>query len=329
LLEFISGTARDRQKPEIMSPSRARKQQARFNPFLASLLVILAMIGAVATLDLSGATDTGLLKLFERHEVHAETNMVPVLLPTKMLEPGHMVGRADLWDAQAQRLRTIPMDKSFAQKNHFATGLNVVNGRVMARPKSPNEPFLLEDFLPIGTPPGLVGLVPPGMRLVPVPAASVKGLEALRFGDHFDLYVADATNSEMIATAKKVLKTREHVSDADLLRLAQAEKSLEQRLLVQNGAVLRPTSGSKSKNREVAVALHPDDVEPLLAALDEDGTIYCIARSAAEAKNTERVQVTAPDPMREFAWLYEGHQDVEFFNGNERSVISVPIMSKP
>jgi hypothetical protein len=312
-----------------MSPTRSRKPQARFNPFLAGLLVVLAIIGAVVTLDLTGVTDTGLSRLFEKRRLEAGPNMVSVLLPVRMLEPGHEIGRADLWDAQAKRMRGIPMTPEAAAENHYATGLNQVNGRVLARPKSSNEPFIPEDFLPKGTPPGLVGLVPQGMRLALVSAAKVKGLEALRFRDQFDLYVNDAVSEKMLAAARKVLDQREHVSDEDRLRLAQAEKALRQRLLAQSGHVLRQADPlDKSKDKEVALALHPDDVESVLAAMDDGSTIYCIARSQEDANAAQRVAMVEPDPLAELDWLLDDRQDVEVFNGNERNVISVPRVRK-
>ena len=308
-----------------MSPSRSRKPQARFNPFLAGLLVVLAVVGVVATLDLTGVTNSGLSRLFRQREVLADPNMVGVIMPTRVLEPGHMIGRADLWDARAKRLNKVPMDKDFVKENHYATGLNQVKGRVLAQPKLPNDPFQLDDFLPRDSPAGLVGLVPEGMRLVPVPADKVSGLEALGFQDHFDLYVNDAVSQKLLETARKLLAAREHVSDEDQLRLAQAESTLRQRLLAQNGSVLRQADpSSKSKERKVSVALHPDDVEALLAALDDGSTIYCIARSPEEARQTERVSVAAPDPMEVLSWLYEDRSDVEFISGSDRQVVSIP-----
>ena len=308
-----------------MSPTRARKSQARFNPFLAGLLVVLAVIGVVATLDLTGVTNTGLARLFQQREVQAKANMVGVLLPNRMLEPGHVVGRADLWDAQARRVRKLPMEKSEAEENHWATGLNQINGRVLARPKSPNDPFTPDDFLPKGSPPGLVGLVPEGLRLVPIPSAKVTGIDALGFQDHFDLYVNDAVSQEMLGVAQRLLDEREHVSDEDRLRLAQIEKTLSQRLLAQNGRVLRPaSSGARSKDKEVSVALHPDDLAGVLAALEDGSTIYCIARTAEGARATARVSNERPDPMELLGWLYEERHDVELIEGNTRSVVSVP-----
>ena len=307
-----------------MSPSRARKSNARFNPFLAGLLVLLAIIGVAATLELTGVARLGLGKLFNRNEAVA-ANMVHVLLPNRVLEPGHMLGRGDLWDPKAGRLRLMPMERPLVEEGHFATGVDQIRGRVLAKSKSPNDPFQPGDFLPKGSPAGLVGLVPSGMRLVPVPVDKVSGLEALGYQDHFDLYVNDAISQKLLETARKLLAAREHVSDEDQLRLAQAESTLRQRLLAQNGSVLRQADpSSKSKERKVSVALHPDDVEALLAALDDGSTIYCIARSPEEARQTERVSVAAPDPMEVLSWVYEDRSDVEFISGSDRQIVSIP-----
>jgi hypothetical protein len=308
-----------------MSPSRARKPQARFNPFLAGLLVVLAVIGVVATLDLTGVTNMGLAQLFKQREVQANPNLVGVLMPSRMLQPGHEVKRADVWDPINRAVRKIPYDRQDARERGFKVGLNEINGRVLARPKSPDDPFAESDFLPVGSRSGLLGLVSSGQRLVPIPAGKVTGLESLSFRDNFDLYVNDAVSKKLIETARKLLATRDHVSDEDHLRLAQAESILHQRLLAQNGQVLRlgdPTV--KLKERQVSVSLHPDDVEPLLAAIEDGSTIYCIARSPEEASEAERVTVLAPDPMEVLSWVYEDRIDVEFIAGSDREVISIP-----
>jgi Flp pilus assembly protein CpaB len=68
-------------------------------------------------------------------------------------------------------------------------------GRVLARAKSAGRVFSEADFLPLGTRPGLVAGVPPGMRAMRLEAERVLGVAELRQGDALDLVATAASAS--------------------------------------------------------------------------------------------------------------------------------------
>ncbi|HEX4147645.1 MAG TPA: hypothetical protein VHY20_01600, partial [Pirellulales bacterium] len=67
------------------------------------------------------------------------------------------------------------------------TDARKIIGRVLDHDKRPDYSFTEDDFLPLGTRPGLVAGIPPGKRSLTIEASRIPGLHGLRVGDHFDV----------------------------------------------------------------------------------------------------------------------------------------------
>lgn len=290
------------------------------NPFLMVCLVLLAVFGVLFTLEATGQSNLGLKRLWGGGEVQA-SNLTPVVLSSMLLNPGDQIALGHVMNVQRNGLNARLMDKEFVADRKYLAGFGELKGRVLARRKPANEAFIEADFLPLGTPPGLIGLVPEGMRLVMLPADKLRGVKALQFQNYFDLRFSAEGAEEVARVARDALDDRDFVSDEDRIRLSGISVAARQHWIAQAGMVVR--AASSDRNAEVAVALHPDDVDRTLAAIEAEGVVYCIARPVAKGEVPERVVVDTVDPIEDFRWLFEGRQEVEIYEGNERSVKSV------
>ena len=165
------------------------------------------------------------------------------------------------------------------QANAFTLGgaimnVNSIIGRVVKADKRAGLGFRESTFFERGTPAGLAGATPQGMRAITLDATTLTGVHALNAGDQIDLLASMPRSDESSA---------------------QADTASEVRLLAQNAKVLRPvyvrnevsttaslTSGKRLQNEpkyEVAIAVAADDVIPLQNAIDQSLSITCIARS--------------------------------------------------
>lgn len=165
--------------------------------------------------------------------------------------------------------------------------INSIIGRVVKRDKRAGLGFQESTFFPQGTPEGIAGATPIGMRAITLDATKLTGVHALGAGDQIDLMASfrvdgstDGPNSLNIPGQAASGK--------------QAEIS-EPHLLAQNAIVLKPvyvrneastssslTQGKRIQNvpkYEVAIAVKPDDLIPLQRALNQSLAITCIAHS--------------------------------------------------
>lgn len=301
-----------------MSTSRGRRQQARFNPFLASLLVIVALVGSVVTLEAMGKTDLGLAKLWRADEVQANPNTLPVVMLTTSLRPGEVLEPQHCWDSENKRPMTIGIDKRVIEQRGFITDFRSFRGRVLARPKKHHEPLAEADFLPAGSPAGPQGLVPEGYLLTWVDESRVTGLGLLGFRDRFDLSMTLPVDEELARAARESLEARGNVKPEELLRLANSRPLQERRLLAQYGMVIE-TGIAQGKKTLAAVALHPDDVQATQDAVNGEEPIDCIARQTL-AEEPERIVQEPIDPSEPFEWVTEGVGEVEVFQGKDKDV---------
>lgn len=304
-----------------MALARRTRKPTGMNPFLAGLLIILAIFGALLTLEAAGKTDLGLRKLWGGGEVRA-ANMTPVVVTSASLEPGERVTAAKLWSQEKGAFNHQYLDKDLvSDREYVALPQNVV-GRVIARPKASNQAFVEADFLPKGSPEGVLGLIPDGMVSVPVDPSKVQGIRLLGYKNRFDLRVmiqADPTVREM---AKEVLDKRSYSSEGDRLRLAAISEGPTQRLLAQDGMIIRQARGT-NRDAVVVVALHPDDVDGVIDALSSEMDIYCTARMGNSEGESERVEPQKIDPMADYQWVLESSREVEVIRGTkfERTVV--------
>ena len=156
--------------------------------------------------------------------------------------------------------------------------------------------FTEADFLPVGTHPGVVGGTPEGKRAITLDAGKIKGVHDLKEGDHVDLLsstpvdMPGAGRSNSGRTGTSVVAT----PDMALLPKGSIVKAL-----VQDGVVVTPVQirgvpiGSMSPTQatatrakpveEIVLAVDPQEVAPLAAAMDLKYEITCVARSGRPA----------------------------------------------
>ena len=304
-----------------MSTTRGRHSKAQFNPFLAALLVLVAALGSILTLEALGKTDLGLKQLWGGSEVSANVNMVPVLIATRAAQPGDEIGSTHVWDSTIGGQKFVPISRRAVEEKHYATGLSQISGRVLADFKAPGEPFVPSDFLPVGTKPGLSGLVPPGMELVFLSNDRFVGLDQLRYGDRFDLLMTIPADPEVERAAKESLESRPRVTPEERIRFATSKPEPHLVLAAQQGLVLRAGIESGRKSKRTAVALHPDDVQPTLDAQSGELDIYCRLRGDGD---TERVEQPLYEPSATYDWVVDEVGEVEVIQGREGTTQTAP-----
>lgn len=304
-----------------MSTTRGRRSKAQFNPFLAALLVLVAALGSLITLESLGKIDLGLKQLWGGSEVSANVNMVPVLIATRAAQPGDEVGSTHVWDSTTGGQKFVPISKRAVEEKHYATGLSQISGRVLADFKAPGEPFVPTDFLPVGTKPGLSGLVPPGMELVFLSNDRFVGIDQLRFGDRFDLLMTIPADPEVEKAAKESLESRSRVTPEERIRFATSKPQPHLSLVAQHGVVLRAGIESGRKSKRTAVALHPDDVQPTLDAQSGELDVYCRLRGEDDL---ERIEQPRYEPTATYDWVVDEVGEVEVIQGRDGSTVTAP-----
>ncbi len=190
--------------------------------------------------------------------------------------------------------------------------INDIIGRVVKRDKRAGLGFRDETFFPLGTPEGIAGATPPGMRTITLDATKLTGVHALNAGDHIDLMAS-------VAEAPETSNAKAPSGDVNsLIGATQYRKGDDQAtqpfLLAQDALVLKPvyvrteaeassslTQGKRVQNipkYEVAIAVKPDDVIPLQSALHKQLAITCIARSMQPGNELSQQGSVSPDMVR-------------------------------
>ena len=307
-----------------MAPARRKSGSQGMNPALAGLLIVVAFLGVLLTLELTGKTDLGLRSLWSGGgEVHA-ANTTPVVLSQQALQPGDEVTVAGLWNPQQGTYNHTYVDRArVAERNYLARPEEVV-GRVLRRPKPAGQAFVESDFLPPGSPPGITGLVPADMKSLSIEVDRIPDLGLLAFGDRFDLRRSVEVDDSARRMAQEILESRTRVNEGDRMRLSAIARGSEPMLVAQAGVVLRPSKGGNTRNERIVVAVHPEDLSRLIGALDGQGEIYCSPRGKRADGAYERVEVVEVDPMAEYSWVLEISREVELIHGDESQYSSVP-----
>lgn len=311
-----------------MSTTRGRQNTSRFNPFLALMLIVLAAVGTIVTLEATGKTELGLAKLWGG-EVKAAPRGTLVLFSVRALKPGDLIDESAVVDRKLQRVHKVPLNISLevATERGYVTGFDEIKGRVVGEAMGANQPFVTSELLPEGTHPGIVGLVPEGRQLVMLDAKKVQGVEALGFRNRFDLKASRPVSEEIARAAKDALEARPHVSPEDRMALASTPKAPERLLLAQNGMIISRAEKQGNKTM-VAVALDPADVDLVIDALAGDETIYCVAHTGLSQGEMPRIQPERVDPIAPYRWLLESMNEVEIYKGNERTIGVVPVSDR-
>lgn len=199
--------------------------------------------------------------------------------------------------------------------------VNAIIGRVVKKDKRVGMGFQESTFFPQGTPEGIAGATPPGMRAVTLDATKLTGVHALNAGDTIDL-MANVPVGEVGAFQSQHNSRLLGAALVASTSSGGADSATEPMLLAQGAVVLKPvyvrneattsaslTQGKRIQNvpkYEVAIAVAPDDVIPLQSALNKSLSITCIGHSmqphdeVAGAKSAEAVadQLHVPVTVR-------------------------------
>jgi len=200
--------------------------------------------------------------------------------------------------------------------------VNAILGRVVKKDKRPGMGFQEATFFPQGTPAGIAGATPSGMRAITLDATKLTGVHALNAGDQIDLMASIPVGE--LGSFQSQYNSR--LPGAALVATASSDRSnsaTEPMLLAQGAVVLKPvyvrneattssslTQGKRIQNvpkYEVAIAVAPDDVIPLQSALNKGLEITCITHSMQLADSeqppitTERSELLAPVTVRAIA----------------------------
>ena len=191
-------------------------------------------------------------------------------------------------------------------------------GRVLKKDKKAGMGFREAIFFPQGTPEGIAGATPPGMRAITLDATKLTGVHSLNAGDQIDLLAnVPVEERDSFQSAGGVPQAAFLSRDAPKGKKGAATEPM---LLTQGAIVLKPvyvrnevtssqslTQGKKLQNvpkYEVAIAFAPDDIIPLQNALNKSLEITCIthsmrpededaaAQSAAQVAKEQLVPVT-------------------------------------
>ncbi|MEO1528669.1 MAG: hypothetical protein AAFX06_24880 [Planctomycetota bacterium] len=188
--------------------------------------------------------------------------------------------------------REVPSNQTIMLGGTLMSASQII-GRVLKKDKKAGMGFREAIFFPQGTPEGIAGATPPGMRAITLDATKLTGVHSLNAGDQIDL----------IANVK-VEQAGSFQAGGNLPGAAflggnsaggKSETKTEPMLLTQGAIVLKPvyvrnevsssqslTQGRRLQNvpkYEIAIAFAPDDIIPLQNALSKSLEITCITHS--------------------------------------------------
>ncbi len=198
----------------------------------------------------------------------------------------------------------VKLGKAFTQSSDII-------GRVVKTDKSPGFAFAETNFFERGTPSGLAGATPAGMRAMTLEAEQLAGVHRISMGEQIDL-VANIPLQKLNRFERSTgsrLPGAELVTDTTSGR--NQEKETTARLVARQAIVLTPvvkrvsteTSSSLSQGKkllnvpveEVVLAVAAEDVAAVTAALELGATVNVLVRSGR--LKSDEVSPTVPEGM--------------------------------
>ena len=185
-------------------------------------------------------------------------------------------------------------------------------GRVVKNEKSPGFAFAEANFFERGTPAGLAGATPPGMRAMTLEAAQLAGVHRISMGEQIDL----VANIPLQKLSRFEFSTGSQLPGAELVVNAgrstrDQDKETTARLVARQAVVLTPvikrvsteTSASLSQGKrllsvpveEVVLAVAAEDVSAVTSALELGATVNVLVRSGRP--DTEEPSTSVPEGM--------------------------------
>ena len=108
------------------------------------------------------------------------------------------------------------------------------------------------------------------------------------------------------------------------MELASIKEMAEQEVLVQDGVLIQEAESGPKKETAVLVAVRPEEVMPLLEALDLEHSVYCVARSGKAGVEEQRTIPEHQAPLERMKWIWDEVQEIEVIAGAERRIDTVP-----
>ncbi|WP_372717894.1 hypothetical protein [Novipirellula sp.] len=185
-------------------------------------------------------------------------------------------------------------------------------GRVVKSDKSSGFAFAEANFFEHGTPAGLAGATPPGMRAMTLEAAQLAGVHRISMGEQIDL----VANIPLQKLSRFEFSTGSQLPGAELVADAgrsnrDQDKETTARLVARQAVVLTPvikrvsteTSASLSQGKrllsvpveEVVLAVAAEDVSAVTSALELGATVNVLVRSGRP--DTDEPSNNVPEGM--------------------------------
>jgi len=198
-------------------------------------------------------------------------------------------------------------------------------GRVLARRKAARRTFREEDFLPIGTRPGLVAGIPAGKRALRIDASRVSGIVGLQQGDRFDLVATYPGQTgtgriESVYGSTGSLDARSNARARTVAENAAVVTALESRQLPSGGRM-------GAVVQEMVIALGPDEVAIVAEALEIAQRIDCIPRSGLpeQSEANATAEAAAGRRPRSTRGRMGDEPIVDVIEGSRRALRRVPL----
>lgn len=185
-------------------------------------------------------------------------------------------------------------------------------GRVVKSDKSSGFAFAEANFFERGTPAGLAGATPPGMRAMTLEAAQLAGVHRISMGEQIDL----VANIPLQKLSRFEFSTGSQLPGAELIADSgrsnrDQDKETTARLVARQAVVLTPvikrvsteTSASLSQGKrllsvpveEVVLAVAAEDVSAVTSALELGATVNVLVRSGRP--DTDEPSNNVPEGM--------------------------------
>lgn len=239
---------------------------------------------------------------------------VRVLMSARAIPAFSAVNRDDLFDSTRGIFAFIDLDEDFVEENGILLGTGPILGRVLKRTKRPGFAFTESDFLPKGTRPGLAGGIPPGMRAFRIEVGVVEGIIGLNAGDRFDIVAASVVQPKtpradvapvgLELTGLYSQQARQSSPGPARDPAGSSQKSRVE-VLVSNGVIIYPLdtrliptastglmTGQVTGTRpvqEMVIAIPTESVAPLMAAIQVESQLTCVARSGRPEEDPDNV----------------------------------------
>ncbi|TWT94719.1 RcpC/CpaB family pilus assembly protein [Stieleria varia] len=160
--------------------------------------------------------------------------------------------------------------------------INAIIGRVVKADKRAGLGFQESTFFPPGTPEGLAGATPQGMRAITLDATRLTGVHSLGAGDLIDLLASIPVSGDGDQSSAAVSEVELLAQNAKVLRPVYVRNEVSSSASLMNGKTMQNTP-----KYEVAIAVAADDVIPLQNALNQELPITCVAHSMKPISDDE------------------------------------------